>query len=76
MLRSVVPAAISATKEPRKNNFALSGGTDVAQALVPAGSRLFSTPCPQARSAEMSLGAADRSVCATSVAVKLFLRAS
>jgi hypothetical protein len=54
------------TKEARTSNFTLSGGTDVAQALVPA-----SSP-----SAEMSLGAADRSVCATSVAVKLFLRAS
>jgi len=26
-----------------QNNFTLSGGGDVAQALVPAGSRLFST---------------------------------
>jgi hypothetical protein len=39
------------TKRRRKKNFALSGGIDVAQALVPAGSRLFSTPCLQARRA-------------------------
>ena len=31
---------------------------------------------PPSRSAEMSLGAADKSVCATTLAAKLFLRAS
>jgi len=59
----------------------------VAQALLPAASALLPTflgfcpalldPVPAgAPSAEMSLGATDRSVCATSVAVKLFLRGS
>src|ERR1035441_241826 len=39
---------------------------DVAQALLPAGSRLIST-----RRAEMSLGAADTSVCATAMILLL-----
>ena len=49
----------------------------MAQALLPAGSTLVSTllpGCPQ--NAEMSLGAADTSVRATSAAATLFLRVS
>jgi hypothetical protein len=49
----------------------------VAQALLPAGSTLVSTLYQEApQNAEMSLGAADKSVRATSGVAKLFLRVS
>jgi hypothetical protein len=60
-------------KEPRKNNFTLSLGVDVAQALVPAGSRLFSTAAGSlAKRRDESRRRRLRGY-ATSVAVKLFL---
>lgn len=48
----------------------------MAQALLPAGSTLVSTLLPGPPSAEMSLGAADKSVRGTPVGARLFLRAS
>jgi hypothetical protein len=45
--------------QPRKNTCTLSLGVDVAQALVPAGSRLSRPLLEASRSAEMSLDDAD-----------------